>query len=84
MDAEKFFKEMFSSIWQGGDLSKFDEFYAKDFEETVDVSDDDKKPIEFHMNYDELRKQADLYSFQMNCPLKTEFKALKISIKDRG
>ena len=35
MDAEKFFREMYFNIWQGNDLSRFDEFYAPDFMETI-------------------------------------------------
>ena len=58
MNAEKFFKEMYRCIWQSQDLSKFDVFYAKDFEETVNVSDDQKQPIELQMGYDDLYKQA--------------------------
>ena len=51
MNAEKFFREMYHSIWQSHDLSKFDEFYAKNFEETINVSDENKQPIELMMNY---------------------------------
>jgi hypothetical protein len=58
MNAEKFFKEMYYNIWQSNDLSKFDHFYAKDFEETISVSDDNKQPLELQMNYDDLVKQA--------------------------
>lgn len=58
MDAEKFFKEMYFNIWQSNDLSKFDDYYAKDFGETISVSDEDKRPIELQMNYDDLAKQA--------------------------
>jgi hypothetical protein len=58
MNAEKFFKEMYANIWQGNDLTKFDQFYSKDFEETISVSDDDKNPIELKMRYDDLFDQA--------------------------
>jgi hypothetical protein len=58
MNAEKFFKEMYHYIWQSHDLSKFDDYYAKDFQETIDVSDANKQPLELRMNYDDLVKQA--------------------------
>jgi hypothetical protein len=58
MNAEKFFKEMYYNIWQSHDLSKFDDFYTKDFAETISVSDENKQPLELKMNYDDLVKQA--------------------------
>jgi len=58
MNAEKFFKEMYYYIWQSHDLNKLDDFYAKDFEETVSVSDENKQPIELKMHYDDIVKQA--------------------------
>lgn len=58
MDAEKFFKEMYYNIWQSNGLNKFDDFYAKDFEETISVSDENREPIELRMNYDDLVRQA--------------------------
>jgi len=58
MDAEKFFKEMYFNVWQSNDLSKFDDYYAKDFGETIGVSDEAKRPIDLQMNYDDLLSQA--------------------------
>lgn len=58
MDAEQFFKEMYYNIWQSNDISRLDEFYAKDFEETIGVSDENKNPIELHMDYNGIVKQA--------------------------
>ncbi len=58
MNAEKFFKEMYYYIWQSNDISKFDDYYAKDFEETISVCDDNKQPIEFKMNYEDLARVA--------------------------
>ena len=58
MGLEELFKKMYYNIWQSNDLSKFDDFYAKDFEETISVSDENKNPIELMMKYDDLRKQA--------------------------
>ena len=58
MNAEKFFRAMYTAIWQSNDLSRFDVFYAKDFEETIDVSDENKQPITLRMNYDDLAKAA--------------------------
>ena len=58
MNAEKFFTEMYFNIWQSNDLNRFDEFYSKDFEETISVSDENKEPIDLAMNYDDLLKQA--------------------------
>ena len=58
MDVEKFFREMYRSIWQSKDLSKFDDFYAKDFIETISVSDENNQPIELKLNYEGLLEQA--------------------------
>lgn len=58
MNVEKFFKEMYHNIWQSNDLSKLDAYYAKDFEETVYVSDEKNKPIELQMKYDDIVKNA--------------------------
>lgn len=58
MNSEKFFKEMYFNIWQGNDLSRFDEYYSKDFQEIIGVSDENQLPIELKMNYDDLLKQA--------------------------
>ncbi len=58
MNAEKFFKEMYYNIWQSHDLSRFDDFYAKNFEETISVSDENRQPIELRMHYDDLVRQA--------------------------
>ncbi len=58
MNAEKFFKEMYYNIWQGKDLSKFERYYSNDFEETIDVSDENKSPLELHMNFHDLIEQA--------------------------
>lgn len=58
MNAEKFFKEMYHYIWQSHDVNKFDDYYAKDFEETIGVSDDNKQPIELKMRYADLAKQT--------------------------
>ncbi len=58
MNGEKFFKEMYHCIWQGNDLNRFDEFYAKSFEETISVTDERKNPIDLQMNYHDLLQQA--------------------------
>lgn len=58
MNIEEFFTEMFFNIWQGNDVTKFDEFYARDFEEIVNTSDKNQLPIELSMTYDELAKQV--------------------------
>ena len=61
MDAEKFFKEMFYNIWQSHDISRLSDFYAKDFEETIGMTNDNQEPVELHMNYDYMVKQAKLH-----------------------
>ena len=61
MNAQQYFKEMFHSIWQGHNLSKLEEFYAKDFQETISMADDHKRPFELKMNYDDLVAQAKWY-----------------------
>lgn len=57
-NAENFFKEMYYFIWQSNDLSKFDDYYAKDFYETISVSNQKNNPIELTMDYNELKQQA--------------------------
>jgi len=58
MDSEKFFKEMYYNIWQSNDLNRFDDFYAKDFQETICFSDENKQPFEVMMNYENHHEQA--------------------------
>jgi hypothetical protein len=61
MNIELYFTDMFFNIWQGNDLTKLDKFYARDFEETVNVSDKNQKPLELSMTYDKLANQAKWY-----------------------
>ena len=49
---------MYYNIWQGHDLGKFDLYYSKDFKETIDLSDENRQPVELSMNYEDLLKQA--------------------------
>lgn len=49
---------MYYNIWQGKDLSKFERYYSNDFEETSSVSDENKNPLELHMNFHDLIEQA--------------------------
>lgn len=58
MNVEEYFKEMYAKIWQGHDLSKFDDYYARNFEEIISVSGENKKPIAMKIKYDDLIKQA--------------------------
>lgn len=58
MNVEAYFTEMYSKIWQGNDLSQFDEYYAKTFEEIISVCDENNNPVEIKMQYDELLNQA--------------------------
>ena len=58
MDVENFFKEMYFNIWQSNDLSKLNDFYAQDFQETINASNEYNEPIELNLNYDDLVRQA--------------------------
>lgn len=58
MNVEEYFKEMYANIWQGNNLDKIDDYYAKDFEETISVCDENKNPIEINRKYFDLVKQA--------------------------
>lgn len=49
---------MYSNIWQGHNLNKIDDYYAKDFEEIISACDENKNPIEIKMQYTDLVKQA--------------------------
>ena len=60
MNVTEYFKEMYHNIWQSNDISRFDEYYAKDFQETISLSDDHKQPIEINMDYVHLKEQAKL------------------------
>ena len=79
MNAEKFFRAMYTAIWQSNDLSRFDVFYAKDFEETIDVSDENKQPITLRMNYDDLAKAA---SWQKESYKNTTIEIKKLVVGD--
>ncbi len=61
MPAEQFFKIMFFNIWQGHDLNRIDEFYARDFQEMISVADDQKRPIVSNLDYDDLVQFAHWY-----------------------
>ncbi|GEM_PF-2931918 len=58
MNIEEYFKEMYANIWQGNNLDKIDDYYAKDFEEIISVCDENKNPIEINMKYSDLVNQA--------------------------
>ena len=73
MNFEKYFKEMFYNIWQGNDLNKIDVYYAKDFEETVSVADENNMPLELTMNYIDLVNHAQWY--------KENYKNITLDIK---
>jgi len=49
---------MYSCVWQSQDLSRFDEFYAKDFQEIIDVTDGSGEPKELHLDYGQLKEAA--------------------------
>ena len=61
MNAEKFFREMFHNIWQSHNISRLSDFYAKDFEETIGMTDEHQKPFEFHADYNYMFEQAQLH-----------------------
>ena len=75
VNVEKYFKEMYADIWQGNNLDKIDDYYAKEFEETISVCDDKKNPIEINMNYSDLVRQA---LWQKENYVKTTFEIRKI------
>lgn len=58
MNAQEFFKQMYFDIWQSNDLSKFDDYYARDFQEIIQFTDNNRQPVEFNMDYNDLVKQA--------------------------
>jgi len=49
---------MYFNIWQSHDLSRIDDFYAKNFKETIDISNENNEPIEINLGYDELVQQV--------------------------
>lgn len=58
MNPEQFFKTMYFDIWQSHDINKIDQYYAKDFEEIIDVSNLVQEPIELKLDYAGIVKQA--------------------------
>ncbi|MEM1243364.1 MAG: hypothetical protein AAGG80_00930 [Pseudomonadota bacterium] len=66
---------MYFNIWQSNDLNKIDDFYAQDFQETVQTTDDKKQPIELNLNYNDLVQQA---KSQASKYKETTFKIKKI------
>lgn len=58
MNYEIFFRKMYADIWQANNLSKIDDYYAKDFEETISASEKNKNPFEVNLKYDDIIKQA--------------------------
>lgn len=65
MDINQYFTEMYACVWQSKDLSRFEEFYAEDFQETIDVTNSDGEPVELSLDYNQLKAaaqwQADTY-----------------------
>ena len=59
--AESFFRDMFHHIWQSHDIEKLDQFYAKDFHESIATTDDHLAPVENQMNYEYMVEQAALH-----------------------
>ena len=62
MNAEVFFREMFHHIWQSHDISRIGDYYANNFEETIQSWDEQQqKPVELHMDYHYMVEQAALH-----------------------
>ncbi len=58
MDAGAFFKSMYFDIWQSNNIDKIDDYYAKNFTETIDTTNDKKEPIELSLDYQGIVDQA--------------------------
>lgn len=62
MNAEAFFREMFHNIWQSHDISRIGDYYAENFEESIQTWDEvQQKPVESHMDYSYMVEQAVLH-----------------------
>ena len=46
-----FFKQMYFDIWQSHAIERFDDYYASDFQETIDTSDSNQQPLTLSMDY---------------------------------
>ncbi len=75
MSVEKYFTDMYRAIWQSEDISRIDEFYAKDFEELIETTGSDKQPIQISLGYQGIVDQA---KFQKDNYRDTTFEARKI------
>lgn len=81
MNAEKFFRQMYFDIWQSNNLSRLDDYYSKDFRETIQFTNADKQPVECHMNYTDLVRQAE---WQAKVYQNTTFDIKKIVMSGDG
>jgi hypothetical protein len=75
MNPEDWFKEMYYNIWQGHDISRLGDYYAKDFKEQIDTANKYGEPISLHLDYSGIIKQA---TFQKNNYENTTFNLIKL------
>ena len=62
MNAETFFREMFHNIWQSHDISRIGDYYAQNFEESIQTWDEaQQRPVESGMDYLYMVEQAALH-----------------------
>lgn len=49
---------MYYNIWQSHAIEKIEQYYANDFTETIDTTDDNNNPVELSLDYDGIVEQA--------------------------
>lgn len=62
MNYDQLFRNMFYDIWQGNNISSFDNYYSKNFHESITSSDLNGKRIVINMDYHQLKNEAISYS----------------------
>ncbi len=58
MNAENFFKTMYFDIWQSNNIGKIDVYYAENFTESIDTTNEKKEPVELELDYQGIVNQA--------------------------
>ena len=75
MNPEQFFKQMYRDIWQSEAVEKIEAYYSTDFQETIDLADENKQRKTIHMNFNDLRNNA---LFQKEHYQYTTFEIIKL------
>lgn len=78
MNAEKYIKALYHDIWQGHDVEKIGDYYAKDAQATISVSKNAQDPEDITLDFDGIHQQA-LWQKSHYKNLKFDFKEIVLS-----